>query len=121
MAKPVTYVERHRQRRLRTIDDMHVAVGFPDGSDSDIILRAYVNEFGTQDGTVPERPFLRNAMGGNVARLRRLGRDAVKAILDGRITEQVALSRIGLEAQGLVQEEITDLRDPPKTASRRGL
>ena len=60
---------------LGELDAQRVDVGFlagatyPDGTP--VSLVAAVNEFGTSDGSIPERPFMRNAL-----------RNARKAVLD---------------------------------------
>ena len=105
-----------------------VHVGFPAGKvSSDIVNRAVWNHYGTRGGgwggPIPPRPFLLNAMRSNKDKYR----DALKAsaakILTGEVTFEATLNKLGILAQGDVQQEITDLRDPPNsevTIARKG-
>lgn len=99
-----------------------VKVGFPASNSSQSnIQKAVWNEFGTRGGRsgggwggpIPERPFMRNAMNGNRLKYRRLLRDAAKDILLGTVSLRAALSRLGIQAQGDIQQEITALTSPP--------
>lgn len=116
-----------------------VRVGFPAGeADSDVINRAVWNEFGTKGGAsgggwggpIPERPFLRNAMRDNQANLRAAMKQAAVSILkraamgdSAAMLKLQALRKIGVLAQGYIQEEITSLSSPPNspvTIERKG-
>lgn len=89
-----------------------VKVGFPAGQvGSDVLNIAVWNHYGTR--TIPERPFLDNAMRDNKAKYQRAMRNSAKRILRGETGMRTILSRLGLQAQGDVQEEITALRSPP--------
>ena len=52
-----------------------VKVGFPAGQDQEIIDRAVYNEFGTEH--IPDRPFMRNAVGANQRDYKKLLRNIV--------------------------------------------
>lgn len=99
-------------------------------------MRAVYNEFGTKGsgkgfktkrgggfgGPVPERPFMRNAMRQNkdkyASMLGTEGRSILWAMIRGGDTagaKKRALRRIGVEAQGDIQESITDLSSPPNS------
>lgn len=101
-----------------------VQVGFPAGTDTDVVAKAVFNEFGTSTG-IPERPFLRNAMTDNRDGYRGMMTRAARKIIEseGKFTKQHALAQLGLKAQGDVQKSITDLREPPNapaTIKRKG-
>jgi HK97 gp10 family phage protein len=106
-----------------------VQVGFPAGEvDSDIVARAIWNEFGTR--TIPERPFMRNAMRANRAKYISLMRSAARGILtaafnggDPAAKKLESLRKLGALAQGDIQQEIADLDTPPNapsTIARKG-
>ena len=74
---------------------------------------AAVNEFGSREANIPERPFFRQA----IANME----DGVPAIIRGRIDPQRMVvderlaNQVGAYAAGQVQERITDLREPPNS------
>lgn len=100
-----------------------VKVGFPSGGDEEQLQKAIWNEFGTRGGAsgggwggpIPERPFMRNAMRDN----RNAYRDAMKTsaakIITGKTGMKTVLSKLGILAQGDIQEEITALSSPPNS------
>ena len=101
-----------------------VKVGFPQGeADSDNIMKAIWNEFGTAGGAsgggwggpIPERPFLRNAMRDNRNKYRDGMKTSAKKLLLGQTALQTVLRKLGIDAQGDVQESITSLSDPPNS------
>lgn len=101
-----------------------VKVGFPAGeADSDNINKAVWNEFGTAGGAsgggwggpIPERPFLRNAMRDNRGKYRDGMKTSAKKLLLGQTSLQTVLSKLGIMAQGDVQESITSLSSPPNS------
>ena len=105
---------------LRAKDGPDVEVGFfatakyPDGTP--VALVAAVNEFGTDDGHIPERPFFRNAI--------RKGKEPVREVLAENLTHEngYALDRRTLELVGHqltaeIKKSIVTLRDPPNAPS----
>jgi HK97 gp10 family phage protein len=101
-----------------------VKVGFPQGeADSDNIQKAIWSEFGTAGGAsgggwggpVPERPFLRNAMRDNRNKYRDGMKTSAKKLLLGQTSLHTVLSKLGILAQGDVQESITSLSSPPNS------
>jgi len=101
-----------------------VKVGFPAGeADQDNINKAVWNEFGTRGGAsgggwggpVPERPFLRNAIRQNRSSYRDAMRASAAKILIGQTGIRTVLSKLGIQAQGDIQAEITSLQSPPNS------
>jgi HK97 gp10 family phage protein len=93
-----------------------VKVGFIQGeAPADQVAIASYNEFGTS--RIPERPFLRNAMAENKGAYGTLMRNDAKRIVSGEQTMRRTLDRLGLKAQGDVQQSIVDLRSPPNAPS----
>lgn len=120
-----------------------VKVGFPASeSTAANIQKAIWNEFGTGhrsfrgnvadgfsaatvtgEGGIPERPFMRNAMKNNLAKYKRALRAGAKDVLMGTSSLTQVLNKLGIMAQGDIQQEITSLRDPPNapsTIARKG-
>lgn len=101
-----------------------VKVGFPAGKVGGAEMqKAIWNEFGTRGGAsgggwggpVPERPFFRNSMGENAGKYRSYLMSEGAKILVGKGTLPIALNRLGLVAQGDIQESITALSSPPNS------
>ncbi len=105
-----------------------VKVGWPSGTDPDIVKRAALNEFGTRGGAsgggwggpVPERPMLRTTMRGNRTKyqhaMKAEMRGIVRAIASGhRMDTGPILSRLGIRVQGDIQSTITSLQSPPNS------
>jgi hypothetical protein len=99
-----------------------VKVGLPSGSGqypdgTPVILVGIVHEFGTADGKIPERSFLRSAMRDHVREHRKLGRDLAKAVTQGRRDPKEALALLGTKAASNVAQQIIDLAFPVLKAS----
>jgi hypothetical protein len=94
-----------------------VFVGIRGGGDGDLLVIAASNEFGTADGHIPERSYLRSTVdekrAGYEAALTRIVRDEV----DGKSVARVGLERLGAKAVGDVQKKIAALREPPNAPS----
>ncbi len=109
-----------------------VKVGFPAGeADQDTITKAIWNNFGTKGGAsgggwggpIPERPFMQNAIKANRAKYRNSMRVAARTIIvavvqgrnSGIAAKTSALTKLGIQAQGDIQAEITSLQSPPNS------
>lgn len=90
-----------------------VKVGFPAGKvDGPVVNRAIWNHYGTSRG-IPSRPFLLNAIRKNRSKYLEAMKTAGAKILRGEATLDQTMRKLGILAQGDIQQEITDLRDPP--------
>jgi len=90
-----------------------VKVGFPAGKvDGAVVNRAIWNHYGTSRG-IPSRPFLLNAIRKNRRKYLEAMKTAGAKILRGEATLDQTMRKLGILAQGDIQQEITDLRDPP--------
>ena len=134
MAKIKTTVKvtggRNLEQFLRTAGKGGVSgvrVGFfstaryDDDDGTPVATVAAVNEFGSRQANIPERPFFRQA----IAKME----DGVPAIIRGRIDPQRMViddrlaNQVGAYAAGQVRERITDLREPsnsPATIEAKG-
>ncbi len=101
-----------------------VKVGFPSGQASaDNVSKAVWNEFGTRGGAsgggwggpIPERPFMRNSVRGNKGKYKTAMKVSAKAILNGTGSVAGDLQKLGILAQGDMQEELTSLSSPPNS------
>ena len=70
------------------------------------------NEFGTNDGHVPERPFLRPAFDKNIAKYQAVAKKML-ADLKGGIGGLRILQTIGALMASDIKKEITNVRTPP--------
>lgn len=103
-----------------------VRVGFPrsTGSYDDgtkVVDVAIWNEFGTEN--IPPRPFMRNSIAAHKGEYKDLGRQLAKEVIKGRKTVKQGLEELGLLAASDIQDEITNLREPPLaqvTIDRKG-
>lgn len=101
-----------------------VKVGFPAGKASQSnVMKAIWNEFGTRGGAsgggwggpIPERPFIRNSLRNNKSKYRAALVKSAKSILLGQTSVPAVLTKLGILAQGDIQQEITSLSSPPNS------
>ncbi|MFU8806541.1 MAG: hypothetical protein ACNA8W_22210 [Bradymonadaceae bacterium] len=88
-----------------------------------LILIASVNEFGSDDGRIPERSYLRSTIDENRDHFGEfLGKGLVK-VMDGKWTPDQVMDALGMEAVNKVQRKIDNLKEPPNaeaTIKRKG-
>ena len=88
---------------------------YDDGAD--MLLVAAANEFGTADGHIPPRPFIRGSFDQNQRALGRTAQRLWDQVLAGTLTARRALGLLGEQHQGQVQEYITALQTPANAPS----
>lgn len=113
-----------------------VKVGFPEkgsikevkkGSTKDmkgIIKIATINEFGTDDGRIPARPFVSTSADEQKQKIKQLKEMYYKRILDGKETVKSSLDKMGLWMVGKIKRKITTLNNPPNapaTIAKKGV
>ena len=102
---------------LRSMTNVQVVVGVrSDGGSPDIADIAFWNEFGTDDGHVPERSFLRSTMDENRDAYARLMTAAVKKVTKGAKTRN-AYRVVGRRIVFDVQRKISHGVAPPNAPS----
>ena len=119
---------RLRQIRESFEKNRSVLVGVPAGTGSyedgaPIAVIAAVQEFGSADGVVPERSFLRVPLRQNVEDFRAIWRALIPKVVRGELTMHQMMSQIGAKAAGVSQEAIESGIDPanaPSTVARKG-
>lgn len=106
-------VWRELVKRIDGIADKHAKVGVIDqaaGDDHDGATNAEiaaVHEFGSQDGHIPERSFLRATFRDQRDKLIAIQAKACKALLADKVTVRRALELIGAWGAGAVKAYIT--------------
>lgn len=90
-------------------------VGVTGKAGSELVVIAAANEYGTEDGRIPSRPFLRNAL--NRPELAKFVAGQAKLYMGGKVTLDEALNKIGAYTTGLVQRSIGSNTPPPNAPS----
>lgn len=116
------------RRRQAAADGLLVKVGLPKGSGTHpsgmaMVELGAIHEFGSEDGRIPERPFLRGTMKKKTREHNALIRDLAKSVGQGRTGTRQALEQLGARAAGDIQEAIADRIPPanaPSTIKRKG-
>jgi len=103
------------QKLLASMSTKSVYAGLPGDVDSDIIVAATANEFGTRD--IPERSTFRAVADTRGEEILDLSEDLAGRIVDGDMDGEQALGLMGEFVVGLIKTAIVDLRDPPNAAS----
>lgn len=102
---------------------IRVTVGVRARQGADLVKYAAVNEFGSEDGHVPERSFLRSTVRNNWRKYAALlGKAGQRLILDGEDVD-VAFGRVGIVVVADVQRTIRGRVPPPNapsTIARKG-
>lgn len=97
-------------------------LNYPDGTS--LVMVAAVNEFGSFDGRIPERSYLRSTVVNKRDVFRAFWRaDKAKEILTVEEDANTVLDLLGQLAQAEVQKTIVDIREPPnapETIERKG-
>lgn len=113
-AKVSVGVQGAQARTLRSTDD---------GDTITLAEIATVNEFGSSDGRIPARSFLRSTADARRIELNAVKRAALRSVASGKRTTEEALNLIGQWFAAAVQRTITELRSPPNapsTIARKG-
>lgn len=123
-------LEGHAKRILDAAKrkNAHVKVGLPRGSGAypdgtSVIMVGIIHEFGSADGTIPMRSFLRAGIAESDGEIRKLIRKVARAAMDGKIEERQALELLGTRAQSIVQQKIVAgpfEANAPSTVARKG-
>jgi hypothetical protein len=112
--------------RLKRINK-RILVGVPAGkSEPDGMSTAKVAaivEFGTGDGKIPERPFLRNGLRHSYPSITRYNAPALRAVAEGTQSADVVLGITGqIAVAGVKKEMVSDSFAPnaPSTIAKKG-
>lgn len=94
-----------------------------DGGDMQLIDVAIVHEFGSDDGRIPRRSFIRDWEDEKAEEHKGQLRQSGKAVIDGKLDAERALGRLGVLYQADIQKRIADGIEPenaPSTIARKG-
>jgi hypothetical protein len=72
-----------------------------------------VNEFGSENGKIPERSFLRSTIKKEKLKYKKIFAKIANQLIDEPDNFKILLGKIGVIAQGDVQKTIRDLSEPP--------
>lgn len=111
----ITDNDDQMERILREIEDAEFdAIDIGILSDADELLRIYAsaNEFGTRDGRIPERSFIRRAIDDNEGLIDEKAQAVWAQIIDGRIGMNQGLALMGEFIQRLITQTITAVKTP---------
>ena len=79
---------------------------------ADMVEIAAIHEFGAPKANIPERSFIRAWHDSAVPKIQRLIQRLVIRYIDGKITMDVLLAKLGNFAQGGMRKFLVDLKDP---------
>lgn len=97
--------------------EQNIRQGADGATGANMSLIAWVQEFGTSDGRIPERSYMRSTIDEEQERIASLIKKGVVSITVDRMSQRQALSIVGQFVQTAIQKKITSLRDPPNTPS----
>lgn len=98
-----------------------VAVGVLGSDGSDLFIATASNEYGTQDGHIPARPFVRPAV--RAPELKVFVARMMKSFASGQLSEEAALGMVGEKLRSLIVKNIGSNISPPNapsTIARKG-
>jgi hypothetical protein len=131
-------------RALRKLDKKSIKVGLPGPEESELVMIARVQEFGTEiqvtdkmrawfsangfplkkDTTkivIPERSFLRSGYDENIDDIADKIETLLPDVLENNVQPSVFTEMIGLEFAGLIQKKLKDLREPTNSGMTKQL
>lgn len=108
----------------KMVNEPHVKAGIVGTSGLEVVENGFTvvdiasaNEFGTQDGRIPERSFIRATIDKRRNRIWGYAYKQMGLIVDGKIPINQALARIGELIKSNIVQYMTDLRTPPNAPS----
>ncbi|MFL4498453.1 hypothetical protein [Weissella sp. MSCH1] len=113
---------------LEQLNHLRVRVGIFGGSGGGngkitLVEIANINEFGTRNGHVPERSFVRSTYSEKVGDWSNFAKRLTMKVATGSLTAYQAYSQLGARMTRDIKRKITDLRSPanaPSTIKKKG-
>lgn len=97
-------------KRLTGAGSRVVNVGYAEGPKEEdgtsIAMVAAVHNFGAPEKSIPERPFMTQAIANNREQFMALNRKNIPLVLEDKMTTDQALGQLGAMAVGAIQREI---------------
>lgn len=88
---------------------------YPDGEQ--VAFVATINEFGSRSRNIPSRPFLKIGTKKVLKETNSLYKAGLRLINTGKENKSSIYNKIGAKAVDIVQQTITDIKDPPNKPS----
>ncbi|WP_089177144.1 hypothetical protein [Bosea sp. AS-1] len=116
-------------KAIRELAMQEVKVGLPQTTakrDEDELNNptiAYIHEYGAPGANIPARPFLIPGVRNALPQIEKVMKAGAIDALDGKSTANATLNKVGLVAQGSVQQKIVDgpfVPNKPETIRRKG-
>lgn len=114
---------RGRQVRVGVLGDAEHGGLHQEGEELTVQEYAAVNEYGSDDGMIPPRSFLRSTFDEQRERLVEVGGKLIGAVFDGKMDVDRALGLLGADLASKVKEKITSNVPPPnrpRTVEKKG-
>lgn len=107
-----------RFKKPGTVDVGIIDPGKHEGSELNTAEIGYVHEFGSTDGTIPERSFIRSTLHGEDRKeLIALSKRLLKKMADGSMDLEKALGLLGVAGADKISQKIVSIRTPPNSAA----
>lgn len=106
-------------KELRAANGSYTKIGIQEGTrhqgegESEMAVIALAQEFGTSDGHIPERSFIRTATDENTPKIKQASEKLLTHIYKGTVTAKQALGLLGSMLQDDIQKKIQDIDTPP--------
>jgi hypothetical protein len=125
MVKDIDYGWKRLKRDFKLLNNSYTKVGVSSnkmrttekGEPITMVQVAAINEFGTKDGRIPPRPFLRNAFDKNVKNINTFKKKLVTKLINRETSPKKALALLGEFITNKVKTEIRNLKYPPNALS----
>lgn len=91
--------------------------------DVSVVEVGFWNEFGTEDGVVPERSWLRSTMDENRAKYADRMTRIARRVVSGSIKAEAGLALLAAEMESDTRNKVRDLKEPankPSTIAKKG-
>lgn len=116
--KSIDKGEKRILRELKEIKSASIEAGYFEGEQSSdpgfaLAELAATQEFGTQDGDIPPRPFLRPAYDENIVKYRTVAKKMMQELAGRSIGGLRILRTIGALMVSDIKKKITTIRTPP--------
>lgn len=121
---------------IKQLNQSEIKIGVFGEDDSFQVMKATVHEFGvkipvtpkmrawfayqgyplspsTTEIHIPERSFLRATFDDKSQEIQKAGREEIEKVIAGGASGKLAARRYGLKLSALVQEKMTEVKDPP--------
>lgn len=105
-------------RNVGRLDDVEIKAGLQGSVDQELLIAAVTNEFGSDDGRIPERSWMRSTFAAKNDEWAELAALLAADAMDGGSFQlSTWANRLGEHMVGDLALAMTDLRDPPNAPS----